>query len=227
MQKSFGVVSRVSCIVVALISMSAGCSHLSSSPEPELSGVASQVHQRVDEWFFFRRQMEQAQALSELEKVVRTNDFVNTIAYRADEDHWEQEDYWATPMETLTTEGGDCEDFAIAKYFTLRDIGIDPERLRLTYVWHWQGAEKEAHMVLTYLPEQGGEPLVLDNLNPQVLPRNERPDLEAVYSFNEENLWLAGNPDQALDVPSQKRLDKWRDVNARMAREQAAIYAGR
>ena len=48
--------------------------------------------------------------------------------------HWNKVDYWATPIEFLASHGGDCEDFAIAKYFTLIQLGIPEEQLTLTYV---------------------------------------------------------------------------------------------
>ena len=75
---------------------------------------------------------------------------------------WEQKDYWATPIETLSIGGGDCEDYAIAKYFTLKQLGVDESKLRLTYV---KAIElNQAHMVLTYFENKRAVPLVLDNL---------------------------------------------------------------
>ena len=75
---------------------------------------------------------------------------------------WEKKDYWATPIETLSIGGGDCEDYAIAKYFTLKQLGVDESKLRLTYV---KAIElNQAHMVLTYFENKRAVPLVLDNL---------------------------------------------------------------
>jgi len=58
--------------------------------------------------------------LSERDKLELVNDFMNQPRFVSDIDHWGKEDYWATPIEFLSTNGGDCEDFSIAKYFTLR-----------------------------------------------------------------------------------------------------------
>ena len=56
------------------------------------------------------------------------------MLFEDDDQHWHQADYWATPIETLASNGGDCEDFSIAKYFTLRELGVAEQCLRLTNV---------------------------------------------------------------------------------------------
>ena len=72
---------------------------------------------------------------TELERLARVNDFFNRqIVFDDDMVIWNQADYWATPSETLGLGRGDCEDFVIAKYFTLRQLGLTSERLRLIYV---------------------------------------------------------------------------------------------
>ncbi|MBI4206399.1 MAG: transglutaminase-like cysteine peptidase [Betaproteobacteria bacterium] len=104
--------------------------------------------------------------------------------------HWGKEDYWATPIEFLSTNAGDCEDFSIAKYFTLRALGVPDDRLRLTYVKELV-QYNQAHMVVAYFPSPDAEPLVLDNINKTIQPASARSDLLPVYSFNGSNLWLA------------------------------------
>ncbi|UVJ46535.1 transglutaminase-like cysteine peptidase [Pseudomonas sp. LS1212] len=78
-------------------------------------------------------------------------------------DVWEQTDYWASPLETLEQGAGDCEDFALAKYFTLQLLGISESNLRLVYTT--LASTKQAHMVLGFWSDTGAEPVLLDNLN--------------------------------------------------------------
>lgn len=128
------------------------------------------------------------------EKLRVANDFFNQNIYFSDDwAVWGQNDYWATPLETLAKGRGDCEDFAIAKYFSLKAMGIPVSRLRLVYVKVTQmgpaGPVVQAHMVLAYYQYPGAEPLVLDNINPKIYPASQRTDLVPVYSFNSEGIW--------------------------------------
>ncbi|MDQ6966781.1 MAG: transglutaminase-like cysteine peptidase, partial [Mariprofundaceae bacterium] len=66
--------------------------------------------------------------------IYSANRFFNRVHFVSDNTHWGRADYWATPVEFLATNGGDCEDFSIAKYFTLRELGVPDEQLRITYV---------------------------------------------------------------------------------------------
>jgi predicted transglutaminase-like cysteine proteinase len=83
---------------------------------------------------------------------------------------WGQSDYWATPAELIGQGRGDCEDFSIAKYYSLIELGIPVSKLRLVYVKAVQtgpaGTFLQAHMVLAYYATPNADPLVLDNLNP-------------------------------------------------------------
>ncbi|MBD3755989.1 MAG: transglutaminase-like cysteine peptidase, partial [Gammaproteobacteria bacterium] len=99
---------------------------------------------------------------SEGQKLEAVNDFFNQAQFVDDIIHWGQKDYWATPIEFLGTDAGDCEDFTIAKYFTLKALGIPEHKLYLTYVKAIR--LKQAHMVLTYFETPKSIPLVLDNI---------------------------------------------------------------
>ncbi len=149
-----------------------------------------------------------------MEKLERVNRFFNRLHFIDDTIHWQQEDYWATPVEFLASNGGDCEDFALAKYFTLRALGVPEERLALTYVKAVR--LNRAHMVLTYYPEPGAEPLVLDNLTEAIQPASRRTDLLPVYSFNGAGLWLAKQRGRGKKVGESGRLSRWRQLLNRM-----------
>ena len=151
-------------------------------------------------------------------KLKAVNDFYNhRLAYMEDIDNWGQLDYWASPLESLGKGAGDCEDYAIGKYFTLTSLGVPHARLRMVYVRaSIPGAPNGfvAHMVLAYYPSPDAEPLVLDNLQPAIRPAGERPDLSPVFSFNAEGLWQGVGSIRANGDPLT-RLSKWREVLTR------------
>ena len=151
-------------------------------------------------------------------KIKAVNDFYNQrLAYMEDIDNWGQLDYWASPLESLGKGAGDCEDYAIGKYFTLTSLGVPHARLRMVYVRaSIAGAPNGfvAHMVLAYYATPDAEPLVLDNLKPGIHPAGERPDLAPVFSFNAEGLWQGVGSIRANGDP-MTRLSKWREVVAR------------
>lgn len=173
----------------------------------------------LDAW---QHLLDSARDLPEDAKLRRVNDFFNQrVAFQSDQEIWGTRDYWATPLETLVGRRGDCEDYSVAKYATLRLLGIPEHRLRLAYVVSTPGGPhgriREAHLVLDYLPAPEAEPLVLDNLTSEIRPASRRPDLRPVFSFNREGLWFAGN-DQVAG-PAQEHLALWRQLLARMTAE--------
>ena len=154
--------------------------------------------------------------LAEREKLELVNDFMNQTPFLSDREHWGKEDYWATPIEFLSTNGGDCEDYSIAKYFTLRALGVPDDKLRITYVKELV-VYKEAHMVLAYFPTPDAEPLVLDNINKTIEPASNRNDLLPVYSFNGSGLWLAKEQTgRGQSVGGSDRIGHWRDLQSRL-----------
>jgi len=154
---------------------------------------------------------------SDLELLGSVNAFFNGVTYVADQTQWGMEDYWASPAEMLASNGADCEDFSIAKYFALKELGVPIERLRITYVKAVR--LNQAHMVLAYYPAPDADPLILDNLENWVKPASERPDLVPVYSFNDEDVLLVrqGRPDARAGSSSQIRL--WRGLIDKLEKE--------
>ena len=156
--------------------------------------------------------------LDEAKKLQVVNNFFNQIPFISDAIHWKQQDYWATPLELLGSNGGDCEDYSIAKYLTLRELGVADGKLRITYVKALK--LNEAHMVLTYYSSPSAEPVILDNLEGDILPASQRKDLLPVYSFNGESLWLnSGLSDVGQLVGGSERIAPWRDLLRRMSLE--------
>ena len=114
----------------------------------------------------------------------------------------------------LAVGGGDCEDFSIAKYFTLREMGITDESLRLIYVKaiHYN----QFHMVVANYATPASMPVILDNLDPVLKPANLRTDLVPVYSFNGSHLWLMKAKGQGQLAGSSDRLSLWSGLQKRL-----------
>ena len=171
----------------------------------------------VENW---QTMIEQARTSPESERLFQINDFFNNIvAFSTDQQAWRQLDYWATPLETLDRRQGDCEDFVIAKYFSLLLAGVPDDKLRLVYVKArlGDGANRrtQAHMVLAYYHQPNAEPLILDNLVMEVTRASTRTDLTPIFSFNSAQLWL---DNQTIQQP-EARLSRWRDLLARAQEE--------
>ena len=144
--------------------------------------------------------------------------FNRRIAFAEDTLAWGQVDYWASPLEALNKGQGDCEDYAIAKYFSLLAAGVPVSRLRLVYVRAMLGEGRaQPHMVLAYVPPDGADTLILDNLIDAVLPTWQRDDLTPVFSFNSDGLWQGVGTVGAGDPAA--RLTRWREVMAKARAE--------
>ncbi|MGD8110963.1 transglutaminase-like cysteine peptidase [Vibrio sp. TRT 21S02] len=164
---------------------------------------------RVETW---RREMSQYKNLGERDKLTKVNNFFNQLNFVNDIRLWGKNDYWATPLEFLGSNAGDCEDFTIAKYFSLLELGVSDKKLRLVYV---KAIElNQFHMVLAYYSKPSAEPIILDNINPVIKPASTRRDLLPIYSFNGKNLWLMKSKKGQLAGKSS-RLSLWNDLRAR------------
>lgn len=165
---------------------------------------------RFDAW----RKLLSSTEGSDTERIRRVNTFFNQqIQFGEDAQIWGQADYWATPLETLGRGVGDCEDFAIAKYFSLLHVGIAPQKLRLIYVRAKTGnsSSEQAHMVLAYYPFPESDPLVLDNLIDDIRSAARRSDLVPVFSFNISGIFNGLNGSGGA-VGGNGRLSRWEDL---------------
>ena len=148
------------------------------------------------------------------EKLYQVNRYFNRFKFVDDIEHWRTTDYWATPIEFISTGAGDCEDYSIAKYFSLRELGIPEENLRLMYVTALR--QRQPHMVLAYYPTPKSIPLVLDNINKRILPANKRRDLAPVYSFNGNGLWTAKSMGTGKKLRGSGPMKMWDDMIDRL-----------
>ena len=179
-----------------------------------LYGPLGEGKQRIDAWQHLLATQQQTPELAQLKAV---NLFFNKqMRYVEDIDLWREVDYWETPVEGLWKGAGDCEDYAIAKYFSLRHLGVSSDKLRITYVKALR--QNRAHMVLTYYSSPDAMPLVLDSLIDGIQPASQRTDLLPVYAFNAEGMWLPGAKGNKK-VGDTKRLSRWQDVLKKMQAE--------
>lgn len=155
---------------------------------------------------------------NELEQLKKINDFFNEIEYKSDLKVWNKKDYWTTREEFLYTNLGDCEDYVIAKYFSLRQLGVSEEKIFLTYVKAIK--YKQSHMVLTYFKTKRSTPLVLDNIVQEILPSSKRKDLRPLFNFNGEKIYMAKQRGLGREVPKGKvNLKKWSNLVLKIKRE--------
>ncbi len=163
--------------------------------------------------------IDEGRSESDWDRLHLVNDYVNRqINFVSDQQHYGRPDYWATPVESLGAGAGDCEDYAIAKYYALRAMGVPDEKLRLMYVRALR--QNEPHMVLVYFEQPDQYPLVLDNLQPQIRSAIERNDLKPVYSFNASGLWLAKAGGLGNKVQNSQGSSQWRAVLQKIERGQ-------
>ena len=150
-----------------------------------------------------------------LNQIKNVNDFFNELTYKTDLMHWKKKDYWATPFEFIGTGAGDCEDYAIGKYFSLIKLGIPEDKLRITYVIYQKANSRfeQAHMVLTYYHKTGAEPVILDNIDRRLQLASKRSDLKPVYSFNASGLWQAKTKGETR--VGNNNLKSWQDLMTR------------
>ncbi len=191
-----------------------GCGKKTPPEPPVVEKYDKAARERIAQWQTLIKDTKKAPIA---EKLVSVNRFFNQLHFVPDLSHWGQEDYWATPLETLASNGGDCEDFTIGKYFTLVSLEVPDKKMRLTYVKSL--TLNQAHMVLNYYHHPSSDPLVLDNLDPRIMPASQRKDLVPVYSFNGTGLWLAKNHGYSTPVGKSSRLKLWQELLQRVKEE--------
>ena len=165
---------------------------------------------------------------------------VNGFRYAPDIETTGEEDHWDTPLEFVARGAGDCEDFAIAKYFMLLEAGIAPELVRLAFVFYTGDAKllgataarpKRTHVVVLHYQNIGDrDPLVLDAV-PHIAPLSERDDLHLVFEFAADGSYASAVPEAVVSGRAIRRMvTRWTDVLDRMrgdgGREAALVALG-
>ena len=165
---------------------------------------------RVTAWRELIATLDNKNERKQLEEI---NLFFNQLYFVDDIRLWGKKDYWATPLEFLGSNAGDCEDFTIAKYFSLLELGVPDQKLRLIYLKALD--LNQFHMILAYYPTPSSVPLILDNIDKEIKPATERTDLLPIYSFNGQHLWLMKGKGNGQQAGQSSRLSLWNDLRAR------------
>ncbi len=147
---------------------------------------------------------------SEIKKLNVVNTWVNNTKYMSDKKVYGVSDYWATLYEFEGKGMGDCEDYTIAKYYILKELGVSPKKMKFTYViYKNRRGKKISHMVLAYLkvakPKKKSDILILDNNNRLILPANKRRDLVKVIKM--------------INGDTGAKSKKWKKLEAGMKRK--------
>ncbi len=142
-------------------------------------------------------------------KILKVNDYINRISPQYDT---RSEDYWATPFEFLSRGGGDCEDYAIAKMYSLEKLGISQNDMYLSAVKDkYQGGD---HMVLGLKYSKTKQFVLLDNLSFRILPVKKRTDLKMIFEFNKNGFYRLNNYENLVKTKDM-RLPQYIDMKAR------------
>ena len=131
--------------------------------------------------------LNQISSFNNSQKIERVNNYINAIIPRYDAYNYSNEDYWASPFEFFSHGGGDCEDYVIAKQYTLTLLGIPKEDMYYHVVEdRYTGGY---HMVLTLHKKKQNSYVVLDNLSTIILPWQKRVDLKSSFLFNQKGFY--------------------------------------
>jgi predicted transglutaminase-like cysteine proteinase len=120
-----------------------------------------------------------------LDQLVAVNRFFNRYPYRTDMEVYKLQDYWAAPAQFMKN-SGDCEDYAIIKYYALKQLGVDPDSMRIVVLT--DVIRNLAHAVLAVYHE--GNAYILDNLSNLVLPHTRLTHYRPQFSVNETHRWV-------------------------------------
>jgi predicted transglutaminase-like cysteine proteinase len=178
--------------------------------------IESKMHQKYGDFAKNRlraidtKLLTELKATDDIKKLNTVNTWVNFIKYKSDKKVYGVSDYWATLYEFVGKNMGDCEDYTIAKYYILKELGVDPKRLKFTYViYKNRRGKKISHMVLSYLkkaqPKSKDDILILDNNNRFVLPASKRPDLVKMIKM--------------INGDTGPKSKKWKQLEANMKRK--------
>lgn len=119
------------------------------------------------------------------EQIEGVDGYVNEVRYIEDGDNYNKSDYWATPIEFFSR-GGDCEDFAIAKYASLRALGFSSDQLRIAIVQ--DKIKNIPHAILIVYSDEGT--FVLDNQDKLTRKTADVSRYRPIFSINATNWWL-------------------------------------
>lgn len=150
----------------------------------DLCGKVQYFPCSIKEW---RELLESLQGKPLKEQMKAINDWANAHPYIIDQINWGLEDFWETPTEFMAM-NGDCEDYAIAKYYSLKQLGYDDEQMRIMIVQDFN-LGGIIHAILGVYDDDR-ELYILDNQIPQVMPATRIYHYRPIYGINESAWWM-------------------------------------
>ncbi len=147
----------------------------------------------MDAWLQAR---EAAAGLDRHGQLQAVNRFFNRKPYKTDRATYRTSEYWAAPDEFMTY-SGDCEDYAIAKFFALRELGFANQELRIAVVY--DNLRRIGHAVLAVYAE--GDILILNNQTDTIASHARYDNFVPWYLVNETALWTSAGPTLSSLIP--------------------------
>lgn len=196
-----GVQARVRLAVAArLATLSKACKN--ASPPKSGKDLRPAKARAVCNAHDFQKLVNAARGASTTDQMAAVDRVVNALPYVPDSRNWGVADYWETPQE-MFARGGDCEGFALTKYFALRDLGVRDEAMRIAIVWDRRDLEE--HAVL--LVRTDGDTWILDNKTRQPVRLTDDPErYRLIYALNESGAWLPGMARSSERSPPRARI---------------------
>lgn len=152
----------------------------------DVSETNNSQDKNVTAWKDFTQSI---QGQPKLRQMMRVNIWFEKFNYKQDNLVYNQDDYWTTPVEFLT-KGGDCEDYAIIKYMTLRHLGFPAKAMKIAMVYDAYSGTDHSFLVV----ENDGVEYVLDTREKLVVERYMKNRYKPHYAFNEDNVWIYNSP---------------------------------
>lgn len=137
---------------------------------------------RVQVW---KSAMQDLKGKGVADQIRAVDEYINKIRYIEDKNNYNKSDYWATPMEFFS-KGGDCEDYAIAKYASLRSLGFSSDQMRIAIVQ--DKIKNIPHAILIVYSDEGT--FVLDNQEKRTKAASDVNRYKPIFSINSSNWWL-------------------------------------
>jgi predicted transglutaminase-like cysteine proteinase len=159
--------------------------------------AATASHPSKAGWYTLKSQINDKPDIEKLKAVTK---FFNKWPYRLDKANWGVSEYWATPWEFLK-KSGDCEDYAIAKFYALQEVGFSGDQMRIVAVK--DGIRGIGHAILAvFTPD---DIYILDNQTIMVLSHEKYKHYIPQYSVNEEFRWMHVAPKKKSTYEKAKK----------------------
>lgn len=137
--------------------------------------------EKTSEWKGFIESLRDKSAEEQVESI---NHFMNKVSYISDEDNYGTGDYWAT-VEEFMARGGDCEDYALAKYRSLLMLGFKASDLRIVILFDINKGINHAVLAVAL----NGAWKILDNQSQEVRDDKDISNYKPIYAISKSNWW--------------------------------------